>query len=104
MMIGLGDSNYDSYQGFPSALQTKMIELGAKEFYGRGKADEATGLEAVVEPWITDLWGDLAAFVEAQAAKPVELAPVAVSAGGAEPTAVPAATATPTPVAGMFIV
>jgi methionine synthase reductase len=80
---GLGDSNYDSYQGFPNSIHERLLQLGAKEFYGRGKADEATGLEAVVEPWITDLWDDLSAFVEtqsrivAEAAKQAATEPVA---------------------------
>ena len=30
----------------------------------KGLADDATGLEAVVDPWISDLWKILSDFVE----------------------------------------
>ena len=33
-----------------------MKESGAQEFYERGAADEAEGLEEVVEPWMENLW------------------------------------------------
>jgi len=29
-----------------------LQKLGAKKFYNRGEADEATSLELVVEPWL----------------------------------------------------
>lgn len=37
-------------------IDKRVRELGAKEVYGMGAADEATGLEDVVEPWIEGLW------------------------------------------------
>lgn len=40
---GLGDTNYDTYQGFPRKLYKRMVELGAKPFQERVEADEATG-------------------------------------------------------------
>jgi sulfite reductase alpha subunit-like flavoprotein len=40
---GLGDSNYDTYQGFPKKLFARLTELGAKPFLPRREADEATG-------------------------------------------------------------
>eukprot|EP01124_Arcella_intermedia_P027766 TRINITY_DN5501_c0_g1_i2.p1 TRINITY_DN5501_c0_g1~~TRINITY_DN5501_c0_g1_i2.p1 ORF type:complete len:579 (+),score=163.19 TRINITY_DN5501_c0_g1_i2:240-1976(+) len=55
-LLGLGDSNYDTFMGFPNNLHQKLLELGAKEFFRFGRADDATGLEDVVEPWINDLW------------------------------------------------
>lgn len=55
-LLGLGDTNYDTYQGFPRSLYEQMVHLGATDFYRRGEADDATGLEDVVEPWINDLW------------------------------------------------
>lgn len=63
IILGLGDSNYDSYQGYPLSLYAKLTQLGAKPITAVGKADEATGsLEDYVEPWITDLWPDLDAY------------------------------------------
>lgn len=60
IILGLGDSNYDSYQGFPTALYAKLLQLGAKPIITLGKADEATSaLEDYIEPWVTDLWTDL---------------------------------------------
>ena len=32
-----------------------MMELGAKKFYYRGEADDATNLALVVEPWLSGL-------------------------------------------------
>lgn len=43
LVSGLGDTNYDSYQGFPINLWKKLVDLGAKPFYERGDADDATG-------------------------------------------------------------
>jgi sulfite reductase alpha subunit-like flavoprotein len=36
-----------------------LSELGAERFYKRGDADDAVGLEQVVEPWIEGLWKKL---------------------------------------------
>jgi hypothetical protein len=41
--LGLGDTNYSSYQGFPISLSKKLIELGALSFYKRGEADDGIG-------------------------------------------------------------
>lgn len=40
---GLGDSNYDTFQGFPTALYKHIRSVGAKEFYPRGEADDGIG-------------------------------------------------------------
>ena len=40
---GLGDTNYDTFQGFPRLLDEMLASLGAKTFYPRGEADDATG-------------------------------------------------------------
>ena len=55
-ILGLGDTNYENYQGFPKRVEKLMKEAGAQEFYERGAADEAEGLEEVVEPWMENLW------------------------------------------------
>ena len=54
-LLGLGDSNYSKYQGNPRWVWDSLIQLGARSWYKRGEADEATSLELVVEPWIEGL-------------------------------------------------
>jgi methionine synthase reductase len=105
IILGLGDSNYDSYQGFPLSLYAKLTQLGAKPILAIAKADEATGsLEDFVEPWITDLWPDLETFFKTGQTVPVMVAPVAetpskpVSSVQTPQTASPApSSAVPTP-------
>eukprot|EP01104_Vermistella_antarctica_P015119 TRINITY_DN4899_c0_g1_i1.p1 TRINITY_DN4899_c0_g1~~TRINITY_DN4899_c0_g1_i1.p1 ORF type:complete len:697 (-),score=133.23 TRINITY_DN4899_c0_g1_i1:1270-3360(-) len=60
-MLGLGDTNYSTYQGFPRKITKRFTDLGAKSFYTRGEADDETGLDEVVEPWIDGLWDALLA-------------------------------------------
>eukprot|EP00163_Fabomonas_tropica_P030858 TRINITY_DN7144_c0_g1_i2.p1 TRINITY_DN7144_c0_g1~~TRINITY_DN7144_c0_g1_i2.p1 ORF type:complete len:745 (-),score=144.72 TRINITY_DN7144_c0_g1_i2:95-2287(-) len=55
-ILGLGDTNYSSFNQVPRTFEKRMKACGAQEFYQRGEADDATGLEAVVEPWIAGLW------------------------------------------------
>jgi methionine synthase reductase len=58
-LLGLGDSNYDDFQENPKRLARMLKALGAREFYKQGAADDATGLEDVVEPWREQLWDPL---------------------------------------------
>lgn len=58
-MLGLGDSNYSTYQGAPRSLAKLLNDLGAEEFLTRGEANEQCGLEGVVEPWVENLYGPL---------------------------------------------
>lgn len=112
IMLGLGDSNYDNYQGFPLSVYAKLTQLGAKPILEVGKADEATGsLEDFVEPWITDLWADLDAYFLTGAMIELSIANLpqkpavetsTASTPSATPTAsasVPAVAATSTPAA-----
>jgi sulfite reductase alpha subunit-like flavoprotein len=54
-ILGLGDSNYSRYQYIPRQIDEYLHKLGAKRFHPKGEADEAYGLENVVEPWIEKL-------------------------------------------------
>ena len=54
-ILGLGDSNYSRYQYIPRQIDEYLNKLGAKRFYPKGEADEAYGLENIVEPWIEKL-------------------------------------------------
>ena len=42
--------------GAPNYLHKTLTHLKAKFFYKYGKADEATSLEKVIEPWKEGLW------------------------------------------------
>ena len=55
-LLGLGDSNYTTFGGFPQALDKQLQKLGAKKIYSFVLADDAVGLEIVVDPWIENLW------------------------------------------------
>ncbi|ORX90107.1 riboflavin synthase domain-like protein [Basidiobolus meristosporus CBS 931.73] len=59
-ILGLGDTNYDNFCNTAKRLDRKFQEVGATPFYPRGLADDATGLEEIVDPWIEGLWDALA--------------------------------------------
>jgi sulfite reductase alpha subunit-like flavoprotein len=58
-VLGLGDSNYSKYQYIPRQLDEYFSKLGAQRFYKKGEADDAYGLEMVVEPWIEGLYKEI---------------------------------------------
>ncbi|KAK4008203.1 hypothetical protein OUZ56_013355 [Daphnia magna] len=55
-LLGLGDTNYTTFLGYPKSVEKQLQKLGAKQFYKSGWADDAVGLEIVVDPWIENLW------------------------------------------------
>ena len=55
-ILGLGDTNYNQFCNAPKALHRRLTELGARTFYPPDWADDGTGLEIVVEPWLENLW------------------------------------------------
>ncbi|RYG43543.1 hypothetical protein EON68_00240, partial [archaeon] len=57
-------------------VHKRMLDLGAREFYHIGTADEATGLDGVVEPWIKGFWPALQAHFSAITAATSVPAPV----------------------------
>ncbi|KAH6934311.1 hypothetical protein HPB50_022903 [Hyalomma asiaticum] len=55
-VLGLGDTNYNNFCNGARTLESQFDALGAARFYETGYADDAVGLETVVEPWIAGLW------------------------------------------------
>ncbi|XP_047490875.1 methionine synthase reductase-like isoform X2 [Penaeus chinensis] len=55
-ILGLGDTNYTNFCNFGKTIDQKLQDLGGKRFYPCGWADDGTGLEIVVEPWIEGLF------------------------------------------------
>jgi sulfite reductase alpha subunit-like flavoprotein len=54
-VLGLGDTNYDQFCAVGKLLDKKLDELGAKRVRPLACADEAVGLEDVVEPWTSTI-------------------------------------------------
>ena len=55
-LLALGDTNYTNFCNNGKALDKRLLQLGARQIYDTGYADDAVGLELVVEPWIEGLW------------------------------------------------
>ncbi|KAH8039836.1 hypothetical protein HPB51_009092 [Rhipicephalus microplus] len=55
-VLGLGDTNYNNFCNGARTFESQFDALGATRFYETGYADDAVGLETVVEPWIAELW------------------------------------------------
>ena len=58
-VLGLGDTNYDQFCAMGKAADSKLAELGGTRAKPLGMADEATGLEEVVEPWSSTVIADI---------------------------------------------
>ena len=54
-VLALGDTNYDKFCATGRMVDKKLAELGGTRLKDVALADEATGLEEVVEPWIEDI-------------------------------------------------
>jgi len=58
-VLGLGDTNYDQFCETGKLLDRKMRELGGHRAMNLACADEATGLEDVVEPWTKNVFAQI---------------------------------------------
>ncbi|XP_076617227.1 methionine synthase reductase isoform X1 [Chaetodon auriga] len=55
-LLALGDTNYANFCNCGKTIERRLQELGAKQFYATGYADDGVGLELVVDPWLDGLW------------------------------------------------
>eukprot|EP00947_MAST-08B_sp_MAST-8B-sp1_P004981 g4981.t1 len=63
-VLGLGDTNYDKFCQMGKLMNKRLGELGGESFYDLGCADDAVGLDTVVEPWIEGLWPALRTLLD----------------------------------------
>jgi sulfite reductase alpha subunit-like flavoprotein len=54
-VLGLGDTNYDLFCESGKIVDRKLAECGGERVRALGMADEGTGLEDVVDPWVQDI-------------------------------------------------
>eukprot|EP01134_Creolimax_fragrantissima_P007844 CFRG7844T1 len=55
-ILGLGDTDYSEFNNFAKLLNNRLKKLGASCFLDCAYADDAVGLEEVVEPWKEKLY------------------------------------------------
>ncbi|XP_071341465.1 methionine synthase reductase isoform X2 [Trachinotus anak] len=55
-LLALGDTNYANFCNCGKTVERRLQELGAKQFYATGYADDGVGLEVVLDPWLEGLW------------------------------------------------
>ncbi|XP_077510127.1 methionine synthase reductase-like [Amblyomma americanum] len=72
-VLGLGDTNYNNFCNGARTFDTHFEALGAVRFYETGYADDAVGLEIVIEPWIADLWPALHRILSSPTANPAQI-------------------------------
>jgi equilibrative nucleoside transporter 1/2/3 len=60
-VLGLGDSSYAKFNYAAKKLYRRLLQLGGKPLLHVGLADDQhdRGADAVVDPWILDLWSKL---------------------------------------------
>lgn len=63
-LLGLGDTNYTQFCNGPKLFHQKFQQLGGHCFYGPVWADDGTGLDLEVEPFIEGLWDALDTFFQ----------------------------------------
>lgn len=64
-VLGLGDTNYDKFCNCSKQIVKRLSELGTIHLVPPSYADEAVGLESIVDPWSSKLWPALRSFLVA---------------------------------------
>lgn len=61
-VLGLGDSSYSKFNFAAKKLNKRLVQLGGNELLSIGLADDQhdLGIDAVVDPWIKQLWEEIA--------------------------------------------
>jgi len=54
-ILALGDSNYSDFCEAGKKVRSVFLDLGAREIVAMGLADDATGMEEVVEKWLENV-------------------------------------------------
>jgi len=78
-ILGLGDTNYNQFCNAPKNLRRRLKELGGVEIYPPGWADDGTGLEIVVEPWLETLFPTISKFVKGEEINKLDNTPETVN-------------------------
>lgn len=89
-LLGLGDTNYENFCAAGKRVDGALRKLGAVRLGPRADADDAVGLEAVVEPFIASVYPLLVEAIAAAATA----AGVGVPAAAADEAAPPVAATT----------
>ncbi|KAJ1450104.1 hypothetical protein M885DRAFT_571719 [Pelagophyceae sp. CCMP2097] len=55
-VLALGDTNYDKFCEAGKVIDRRFTDLGAERLMKIACADEAIGLEGIVDPWLRDLY------------------------------------------------
>ena len=58
-VLGLGDSNYTDFGAIPTYFEESFRKLGANCFRKFTLADDGTGLEVTIEPWMETIGNDV---------------------------------------------
>ena len=68
-VLGLGDTNYDKFCESGKLIDKKFKEWGGLRALSVACADEATGLESTVEPWVDEVLGKVETACSASASE-----------------------------------
>lgn len=58
-LLGIGNTQWKTYQAFPKLVESTLRQTGAKSLLPRGEADGNGDFDAAVEQWMAALWKSL---------------------------------------------
>ena len=71
-VLGLGDTNYDIFCAMGKSIDKSMNQLGGTRIKPLACADEATGLESVVDPWTSSVLLEISAACQGDGSSAAE--------------------------------